>query len=219
LTPQGYLAHLEYVRVDGASLLFTGQGHVVNPATGAQFDTFGSDSPYNEAVAASREGKHLCTLNRGLSPNTLACYSVKYTDVEGDLLFTERLGTTSTGSNGRDLAFSADGNRVYVASGAPYVFAALDIHSLHSPTEYLVGSSYPNNVEVAIDGRLFAGASVWYGPTDVWLYSSTETLLREIKVSGYARSLLDGQLKMSSDGLRMITLSDDPKLQFTTAAP
>jgi hypothetical protein len=219
LSVQRSLAHLEYVRVDGTALLFTGAGPVVNPATGIEFDMFGDDYRYNETIGASRDGRRICSLNRGLSPNTLWCFAVKYTDVEGDLLFTQRLGIAHPGENGQDLAFSADGNQVYIASGAPYVFVALDIASLGMQPRYIAGNSYPNNVEVAIDGRLFAGASVWYDPTDVWIYSSAETLLRQIKISGYARSLLPGQLKLSSDGLRMITLSDDPKLQFTTAAP
>ena len=83
----------------------------------------------------------------------------------------------------------------------------------------LPGFPYPNIVEIAADGRIFAGASNWYDPVDVWVYDPGGAALATYRIAGYAKSLLDRQLKISGDGIRMITLTDDPALTFTTVGP
>ena len=97
--PLTSIPSLEYTRVDGGAVLFSGGGSIFNPDTGVEYDGFADrfGLRYNDAVATSRDGKRLCMLNRGLNPNTLQCYALKYTDVEGDLLSFEKIGETRTG--------------------------------------------------------------------------------------------------------------------------
>jgi hypothetical protein len=173
-------------------------------------------------VATSLSGNRLCTLDTGLSPYSLGCYSLDHTTVNGGriLLGTRKGG--SSGSNGRDVTISADGTRVYVAAGSPYVFSVYDATTAGASmpvVQSLPGDAYPNNAEVARDGRIFTGSGVWYGPLDVWVYNSAGTPLASFYVSGYARELLPRQMQVSGDGLRMITLTDDPTLKFITVAP
>jgi hypothetical protein len=86
------------------------------------------------------------------------------------------------------------------------------------PTSTLGGDAYPNIVEVAADGRLFGGAMFgsFTNNNDVWIYSAEATQLATHQIAGL---LLDRQLKVSGDGIRMITLSDAPALTFTTVGP
>ena len=126
------------------------------------------------------------------------------------------------GSNGKDVAVNADGTRAYVASGAPYAFSVYDAATSQATlpvVQTLPGFPYPSIVEIAADGRIFAGAFNWYDPIDVWVYDPGGASLATYRIAGYARSLLDRQLKISGDGIRMITLTDDPALTFTTVGP
>ena len=130
----------------------------------------------------------------------------------------ESIGTWGVGSNGADVALNRDGTRAFVASGAPYNFRAYDTSGtpLHV-VQILPGDSYPNNIEVTEQGITLAGASVWYGATDIWLYQASGVLLSSHKVAGYARNPLPRQLKASGDGLRLVALTSDPKLVFLDA--
>lgn len=208
-----YISHLEYVRHDGAGLLVLGAGNILNANTGAIVGAFGSDlSRYNDVLAGNHAGDRLCALNRGLSPSALTCHSIEYTDVGGEIAISQMINYASPGSNGQDLALSIDGARIYAASGAPYDFQPYT--SALSALPAIPGDAYPNNVEVARDGRFFGGASVLYGPTDVWIYDNNHALLQTMRVSGYARLLMRGQMKLSSDEFVLVVLTDDPTLQF-----
>jgi hypothetical protein len=219
LPRSGYLAHLELTRIDGAEVMLTGSGYIYNVATRALVGRFGDDfGRYNDTVAASRDGHAVCTLNRGLSPNTLRCYTVEFTDEGEDVAIFHLVGSSSPGSNGQDLAFSLDGTRVYAASGAPYVFASMPFHSPNSIT-YLPGTAYPTNVEIAPDGRLFAGAGDWYGPIDLWIYRPDGTEQAQMRVAGTQQDLEDDTLKLSGDGLRFVALDERTLRIFDTPPP
>jgi len=72
-------------------------------------------------------------------------------------------------------------------------------------------------VEVADDGRIFAGADgLASSPVDVWIYDAAGALLGTIDVGG---GLLPRQCKISGDGLRLVALTGGPALQFVTVAP
>jgi hypothetical protein len=216
---------LEYARVDGGAVLFSGGGSIINPNTGVEYDAFADQFgvPYDNAITTSRDGKHLCMLDRGLSPNTLRCYALQYTDVEGDLLWMKSIGEIHTGYDGRDVAFSADGGTVYTACVGPRALTAVDINAMSTSLRYLQGPAYlyASNAETSIDGRLFAGADLdVLQQFDVWIYSSDEAVLHELRIADDRNvPILPGQLRLSNDGLRMITLSQEPKMTLMTVAP
>jgi BACON domain-containing protein len=216
-----------YARTNGVELVVAGNGEVFNAKTGTAFDTVFSDYfIFHVVVAAARNGTRLCHVNTGATPYSIGCYPLDYTSANGGQLLLEinRPGTIGltivigVGGFGKDIAVSADGTRAYVAAANPYEFDAYDTES-ETVVQALPGDATPSAVEVAVDGRIFGGAASWYGPTDVWVYSPTGTQLATYRMAGYARSVLDGQLKVSGDGLRMIVLTDDPSLVFTTVGP
>lgn len=210
-------AYLEYVRSNGVGLVISGNGRFFNASTGSAYSTTFSGGYYgNAVVAASLDGNRLCTLNTGISPYTLTCYPLEFSPASGVLLGTEKTGAWGVGSNGQDVAINADGTRVYVASGSPYNFSVYDptaAGSSMSVVQSLPGNAYPQNVEVARNGNIFAGSTSFSTQKDLWIYNSNGT-----ELASYT-SLSTGprNLTVSGDGLRVLT----PKanLLFTTVGP
>jgi BACON domain-containing protein len=218
--PSSPVYYVTYTRANGTGVVLSGNGQIFNAETGAAFAAgFSGGYYYYSAVAAAQNGTRFCGVNT-LSPYTISCYALDYTSLDGGKVIAgaAKSGPFGIGSNGRDIALSANGTRAYVAAGAPYQFDVYDTETM-GVVQTLPGDSYPNCIEVAVDGRIFAGASVWYDPVDVWVYDAGGTQLGAYRMAGYARALQDRQLKVSGDGIRMITLTDDPLLTFTTVGP
>lgn len=219
--------YIAYARINGFPAIITSHGTIFDAARGTPTaSTFVFDSPagYVPILAASLNGNRFCGINSGLSPYTISCYPLDYTSVGGGgvLVGTGISGTWGIGSNGRDVALNSDGTRVYAASGAPYAFVVYDPTTTATTMpvlQYLTADSYPVAISVRSDGRIYGGAAVWYGPKDVWIYNPDGSLITNYYVSGYAKWLLPRMLTVSGDGLRMITQTDDPRLQFTTVGP
>ena len=213
--------YLVYVRIHGSELLLTSDGNIVNASSGAVLSTeFGDEfDRHNDAVAASDDGTRFCTLNRGLSPLSMACFTLDYTPIDGEVAVVESSGThAGFEDNGQDIALSADGAHVYLAAGAPYDFYQYSFGSF-IPERTFPGTAHPAAIELAHDGRIFAGADASYGPTDLWIYQPDGTEITHKRVAGYTKGVLQGQVRASGDGLRVMALTDDPALVFMTSGP
>ncbi|HEX9192850.1 MAG TPA: hypothetical protein VF871_03700 [Burkholderiales bacterium] len=221
-SPTSLPLFLDYTRTNGTELVLSGNGQIFNAKTGTAFaPTFDGGYYGYVVVAAGRRGTRFCTLDTGLSPYSLSCYPLDYTSLNGGqlLIGAEKSGVFGIGSNGKDVAVNADGTRAYVASGAPYAFSVYDAAASQGNlpvVQTLPGDAYPNIVEVAADGRVFGGAFFGSATNDVWIYDAGGAALATHQIAGL---LLDRQLKVSGDGIRMITLSDAPALTFTTVGP
>jgi hypothetical protein len=210
------LATLAYGRSNGARLLYTGTGDILDITTGrALSGRIEKLYASTNLITASRSGTRACVSDTGLSPSTFACYTVAFHATPGHELSLKPSLPGSGGSNGQDVALSADGSRLYLASGAPYDFEVVDMTS-QQRVQTLPGSTYPNNVEVTEDGAILAGASEAYGPTDVWVYQVDGFERGHFRFAGRAQELLAGQLKASGDGQRIVALTSDPLLTFVT---
>jgi DNA-binding beta-propeller fold protein YncE len=181
------------------------------------------NSPANIGdVAATADGRHVYVQDEGYSPASLGSYEVDYSEVGGGSLFVSASGSgwfTGSASNGADIAVSASGDRVYAASGAPYACRAIDPRDMSFIGYLPGGDSYPNNVEVGSDGRVYCGISGLYSSADVWVYNSSGALLTTFKFAGYARALMARQLQVSADGMMLVALTDDPQLVFIPVGP
>lgn len=173
-------------------------------------------------LTATADGKKIYAQNEGISPSSIWAYSVDYSDLNGGTLNVSLLspaGVTGISSNGRDIAVSGDGSRLYTASGAPYQCSALSPVSLSYISSLPGGDAYPNNVKVASDGRVFCGISGWYSSSDVWVHGADGTLIRGFKFAGYAKNLLDRQMVVSGDGLMLVGITNDPLLAIVPVGP
>jgi len=201
-----------YGRTNGFGFVLAGDGRAYDATSGAVLAPtfFGAVS---SELAVARNGTLFCA--------ELACRTLDYTALGGGQLSIGALRfliPTDSPENRKDIAMNNDASRIYLASGYPYYFLVFD-GTTFNQLSTLPGDTYPNIVEIAADGRIFAGAFSWYGVNDVWVYGASGAPLATYRVAGYAKALLDRQLKISGDGIRMITLTDDPALTFTTVGP
>lgn len=225
--------YLQYTRWNGVKLLFSSEGSVFDATvvTGARrVSTFnGGCGP----IAASQNGSRLCTLTSGISPYTVTCYALTATG-DGRLVIGAPKEARD-GMFGKDVALNADGTRVYVASEDPFAFSVYGAATTETwmPREQLLeGAAFPNNVEVARDGRILGGAALDSispsllsrfgdaGPkdADTWLYGPNGVFLRGYYLAAKESLLMPRQLKFSGDGLRLVALTRD-SLHVLTAGP
>ena len=199
-----------YARTNGFAFVLAGDGRVYDATSGAVLAPtfFGAVSE----IAVARNGTLFCA--------EIACRTLDYTALRGGELSIGALRfliPTDSPENRKDVAISNDAARIYLASGYPYYFLVFDGTTLNQLST-LAGDAYPNIVEVAADGRVFGGAffGSFTNDNDVWVYDAGGAPLTTRQIAGL---LLDRQLKISGDGIRMITLSDAPALTFTTVGP
>jgi hypothetical protein len=219
--------YLAAAHTQGVALLFTGDGHVYDVATGTRLAVPFNPGNSTGVIAVSQDGSRLCSVDTGLSPDTLSCFGLAFVSTPYWQLVIGPPETTlgsspngQSGSNGEDLAVNADGTRVYVASGAPYSFEGYDPTSSTLPdVQSLPGDAYPNNIEVMTDGRILAGADVADGMKDVWVYSSQGVLGFHEDIAGRGNGLRARELKASGDALRLAALTTTPVLAFFTIGP
>jgi len=213
----GEIDRLDFGRIDNQPILFTSHGSMIDLVSGVDhgielriYDRFDGN------LDVSQNGRKMCGINTGISPYSLECYALEYSHLESKLEATPLGGVEhGSGSNGSDVALTPDGKHVYAASGAPYVFLRFNTETLQKDQE-LPADAYPNNVEIGSDGLLYGGISGTYGPLDVWIYNANGVEQSSYYVSGYAQSIIDRQLVVTGDALRIIALTDDPKMEFVT---
>ena len=193
-------------RVNGKEILFTGSGQAYDTETGTQLvSSYGTYyySTYN-SVAVSKSGKVMCTMNRGLSPYSLYCYDISYSYVDDQLSLNYHGNVAhGSGSNGRDVALSDDGTKVYAASGSPYNFNVFNTTTMEL-VQTLAAEAYPNAAEVGPNGIFYGGIDGYYETTDVWAYDQAGNQISNYVVAGYYKNLRSGQLVISGDGSRLI---------------
>jgi sugar lactone lactonase YvrE len=219
---------IDYTRTNGVEVILSGNGgQIFNAKTGTLlFSGFAG----NTVVAASRGGTRMCTVDVGISAYSISCPSLDFTSLNGGQLL---LGNTFTVSgvsgNGQDVAMKADGTLLYVASGGVTELSAYTTAG-QNPAYAGSGSSpkptglHPNNAEIAADGRIFASAAnPVFDPADVWIFTAAGTPITTLKIAaGGVDQIFTRQLRISGDGLRLITITGDPfnntnvKLNFTT---
>jgi len=211
--------YLDYVRTDGVGLVISGNGQIFNAVTGVAYSTgFYVAANGNSIVKTSQDGSRFCTLDVSYVPYTVVCYPLFYSTTNSGevMLGASRSTQGAANTTGNDLAVSNDGGLVYVPShiynsaSGPNDIKGYDASSMLSTMpevrSFPIGTD-PNNVEVARDGRVFAGRYIWDAGADVRIYNSSGTELGSYDVSGSSQALFTGRLRLSGDGLRMITIT------------
>lgn len=206
------------MRPNGVEIVAAADGKAYLASTGAVAGAL----PTGSSMAASSDGTRLYLQDSGYSPASVRAISVDYAATGGGTLFAASAGAASFingASNGQDIAVSADGTRLYVASGAPYRCSSVKPSDLSFIGSLSGGDAYPNNVEVGSDGRVYCGISGWYSSGDVWLHDANGVMIKSFKFAGYAKNLITGTLGISADGLMMVGQTDDPVLVFVPVGP
>ncbi|WOO42995.1 hypothetical protein [Rubellicoccus peritrichatus] len=130
---------------------------------------------YGGLIDISPDGNTLYYYNTGLSPSSW--YWVDVSSWPGEVI---QGGTW--GSNGQDMAFSADGQYVTFASGAPYSIRKFLADDPSQSLGQMDTGAYPQAVEFSVDGDyIFAVHTSSH--IDVW-DANAFVLYREIPTSG-----------------------------------
>jgi hypothetical protein len=222
---------IEYTRTNGVGIIISGSGgQIFDAQSGAGL---GSGFVGNTIVAANRGGTRMCTVNTGISLYSISCPSLDFTSLNGgQFLLGNTFEVSGVGSNGIDLAVRPDGTILYVGAGAPgelseYFTSGQNPTSAGAGFATTPGGFHPNNAEIAVDGRIFASSSIISSdPADVWVFAADGTPGPTFKISaGSGEQIFDRQLRISGDGIRLITIVGDQifdtgiKLNFTTIVP
>jgi hypothetical protein len=221
---------IDYGRTNGKPLIVLGNGRIFDATTGTQFDPlFVSQS----AVAVSRDGSRMCftDISGGSGAIRTSCPTLDFTSLNGGQLLFGDSPIVDEGDlvNASDIAVSVAGTVDYVAAGTPNTphLGLYATEGLASIGAFAI-EGRGNNVEIAPDGRIFAGSTnVFVNQTaDVRVFDAAGNLLTTRLIApgpllGGA-VILDRQMKVSGDGLRLITITGvfvAPSLIFTTVAP
>jgi hypothetical protein len=198
---------VSYMRTNGLPLLVVADGVIHGAVDGAALATFAQSSQLSSGtlVTTSLQGNAFCAGG---------CRSLDYSAVGGGTL---SMASLMGGFASRDIALNADGSRVYGASGAPYYCPGESTAT--GAVEVQLGTNlyYPGNVEVGPDGRIYCGRySTLSTDKDVYVFNSAGTELGSVRLASTSGiGLLDRQLLVSGDGLRVVGL--DPALKIVTA--
>jgi hypothetical protein len=214
----GSSSRLKAIRPNGVEIILLSNGGAIAAATGK---SLGSSIAGGD-MSATADGKTVYLQDEGISPASLLAFSVDYSELGGGTLFTAQTQSgwfVGDASNGADLAVSADGSRLYRASGAPYRCGWIKPSDLSFIGPLPGGDAYPNNVEVGSDGRVYCGISGWYSTADFWVHGADGVLLKSYKIAGYARALLPRQMVVSGDGMIVAVLTDDPLMAIVPVGP
>ncbi|MEU8348589.1 MULTISPECIES: YncE family protein [unclassified Streptomyces] len=146
----------------------------------------------------------------GQSPVEVAVYDVSSGTAQGQA-YRWNPGADGSG-NLRDMALTADGTTVVLASGYPYHHHAYRTSDLAADGTYAT-DSYPNAVAVAPDGAVAAGIDGAYAP-DVHLFDrGTSTAIRSYdfqQPSGAAGLLRPAGLAWAPDASRVFAVTESP---------
>jgi hypothetical protein len=207
---------LAFTRLNGLKLLVADSGPVLDATQGSLCGTLPLP-PYGRGgrLALSGDGSKLVVQQTGTSPSSISLFTLAYSPDQGGLPVFTAGHSGWSGSNGQDVAMSADGSRVYTACGGTYDFGVWDGSTL-AAFPLLPGAPYPNNVAVAPDGRIIAGADSAYGVMDVWVYTPAGALQTTLRVAAPYHNLQAASLRVSGDGQRLAALTAEPTLRFVT---
>lgn len=214
---------LEFMRINGHPYLLTSDGDVFDTSDGTVVTDFTPGSWNQFAIAAALDGQSFYSLQTGVSGGglSLSRYEGYHSDVLDNLRINLAHNLTRSFSNVTDLATNHDGSKVYTAAGGEYEFPTFlfDGTSISAGT-VLAGEAYPDAVELGPTEIMYGG--VYYGATDVRSYGGDDSTGPTYALTG---NLLARQLKVSGDGLVMLSLTEvgsypySYQLNFTLVEP
>jgi hypothetical protein len=200
---------IHYARANGKGLILAGNSCIYDADTGAvRYPAGGCTSTSSYPVSSSVMGN--------IFSIGMIAYHLDHSAMGGGtVLVGSPLSPGVTAYNSEDYAFNEDGSRMYLAVGSPYDFYVVDAAAAGPSlpmVQVLPGAAYPNNVEVARDGRIFT-AIFGYADTsghDAWIFAPDGTQLEALDLTYYG--IGTGTLKISGDGLRMVSLPNSAYL-------
>lgn len=189
---------IAYARPAGRPfLLMTNRAYDLQ--TGTAYNT--TISGYQMHVSA--QDRYVYGIDTGISPSSVTQTALSYSALLGGGLRAQARFGRSPGGNGQDVCVSADGVRVYTASGAPYEFPTYDAQTMLQ-IQTLPGVAYPNNAACGWNGLVFVGSNAYYDAMNAWVYRADGSLVTPLGLSLPSQSALSpGTMVLSGDNSRI----------------
>lgn len=213
------LLRLEYFRCNGTGFLFTSNGAIFQASSGAVVTGLYGGVPLSFGdfthIAASFDGRHLATADGYGAPTMMVMYDFDYSSLNGGSFSLSSPRYAMGLVFGGDMAFNQDGTRIYQGfMGTAQIYDTTTLQGIGT-----LPCGAPQNIEIARDGRIFAGVHGMYAPKDVYVYATDGTPIQSYKIASYSHTLTQEKMKVSGDGLRLVTITDEPVTQITTVGP
>jgi hypothetical protein len=193
-----------YIRPNGYPMLITPSVRSYDIATGAQFtNAQAATPPYAGGYARSPDQSLLA------NESGTAARLVRSALGGGTLVVQPAAVPVSTAQGrGGEACFSASGDRIYTASGAPYNFPATSVATFQV-IQTLPGTNYPDSMQCVWNGLVIGGVDGYYALNDIFIYyGPTGVDLGDVSSNGIqatGRDLLVRGIAVSADGTRMMS--------------
>jgi hypothetical protein len=212
---------IKVLHPNGVEMLLLSDGQLFQTATGNRLGILPLTT--GGSLGASSDGKRVTQQDEGNATVTHTSVSVDYAAPGGGTLFAAKLplaSHASPGSQGGDVWVSADGKLVYSAAAAPKSCVIMNGPDLGILGYMSIGDAAPNNIEVALDARIFCGGAARAGSNDIYMYDSSGTkILQQYKLSSTGKQLLPRQMVVSGDGWMIVAITDDNVATFLPIGP
>jgi len=215
---------LKLVRPNGVAmmLLSDGQAYLTGNNTSSTRLT-GLPLTTGGTLATSADGKRVVQQSENASSIQHTTVTLDYSALNNGTLYAARLPAASHGSPGtlgQDVWVSSDGKRIYSASSTPKSCTIMSGDDLGIQGYMAIGDATPNNIEVAIDGRIFCAGAAKATSNDIYMYDSAGSkVLQQYKLSSSGKQLLARQLAISGDGWVLAGITEDGVLNFLPIGP
>lgn len=190
---------------NGFAMLFVPNGHAYDIATGTAQPASSALSNLTSAQAyASTPDQTLLANEAGIATRV-----VRSALNGSSLVLTSNVLAPST-AQGRvgQSCFSANGDRIYTASGYPYNFPATSLSS-GQVIQTLAGNAYPDSVQCSWNGLVIGGIDGYYDANDIFVYyGPTGVSLTDLSSNGAGSAYRDLNIQglaVSADGTRLIS--------------
>ncbi|NGZ82736.1 quinoprotein amine dehydrogenase [Duganella sp. SAP-35] len=220
-TPGTRATRLKVVRPNGVEVLLMSDGQAFLTSSNSPLASLPLSG--GGALGASADGKRVVQQSEAGATVQHTTILLDYAALNGGTLYSPKSAAAShlsPGTQGQDIAVSADGSRIYSASATPKLCSVMSSADLGVSSYLAIGDAAPNNIEVGLDGRIFCGGAAKPAGSDIWMYNATgATLLQQFKLSSTGKQLLPRQMALSSDGWLLVAITEDGVLTIVPVGP
>ena len=212
---------IKLIRPNGVGLMVLSDGQAYLASNNIRLNNLPLSS--GGTLAVSSDGKRLVQQDEGNASVLHTTVSLDYAALNGGTLFAAKVPAashTSPGTLGQDLWVSSDGSHVYSAAGTPKSCTIMNASDLGIQGYMAIGDATPNNIEVALDGRIFCGGAAKASSNDIFMYDSAGAkILQQYKLSTTGKQLLARQMVLSGDGWVLVAITEDGEVTFLPIGP
>jgi hypothetical protein len=212
---------IKLIRPNGVGLLVLSDGQTYLTGSNSRL----SNLPLSGGgtLTASSDGKRLLQQSEGNASVLHTTVKLDYAALNNGTLFAAKepvASHASPGTLGQDVWLSTDGKRVYSATATPKSCTIMNADDLGIMGYLPIGDAAPNNIEVALDGRIFCGGAAKASSNDIYMYDSAGAkIVQQYKLSSTGKQLLPRQMAVSGDGWVLVAITDDGVVTFLPIGP